>query len=193
MIQSLGRALLQPQAAATPRSRSREAHNHAVVASSDAVAAPGRRALLASLAAAAGSLLLPLSPASALTQRSLQSQVRHSIQFGFTCIDQFVRETVLRSRRLGPPPAPPLQTGAQHHHVSKRAGHGRESLLGGYREAGGSPEAVLCALLYADGCCQAVRRRRPPQQGESVRERGTSTTGLDSPPRPPSDKLCWRS
>lgn len=103
MIQSLGRALLQPQAAATPRSRSREAHNHAVVASSDAVAAPGRRALLASLAAAAGSLLLPLSPASALTQRSLQSQVRHSIQFGFTCIDQFVRETVLRSRRLGPP------------------------------------------------------------------------------------------
>lgn len=77
MLQSLGRVLQQPQPLAAFQRQS-AAHSKLVIASCerpDAVAAPARRVLLASLAAAAGSLLLQ-SPAAALNLRSQQSQVR---------------------------------------------------------------------------------------------------------------------
>ena len=73
-MQTLARALLQPQAAAGRPQRSKALHN--VIESSAT-----RRALLASFAAAAGSLLLPIGNAQALALRSLQSQVPSVITF----------------------------------------------------------------------------------------------------------------
>lgn len=79
MLQSLGRALQQPQPLAASQRQS-ATHRKLVIASCEradaSFAAPARRALLVSLAAAAGSLLLQ-SPAAALNLRSQQSQVRH--------------------------------------------------------------------------------------------------------------------
>lgn len=82
MLQSLGRVLQQPQPLAAFQRQS-AAHSKLAIASCerpDAVAAPARRVLLASLAAAAGSLLLQ-SPAAALNLRSQQSQVPSIITF----------------------------------------------------------------------------------------------------------------